>query len=124
MICGFKSNGEPVIFCLEVYNNDKSNYIESQLVFLFGLLDSTQKIEEKLGWETVPRILVTLDNFSTLKEIIRRLQSHPAFHVEGVEELVLFNLDTNVWEDFGSGWVNILGKKSDLTSNKDVIILI
>jgi hypothetical protein len=107
VICGFKFNDEPIIFCLEVYNNDKSNYIERQLIFLFGLLDSTQKIEQKLGWDTIPRILVTLDNLSTLKEIIRRLQSHPAFHVEGVEELIFFNLDVNAREEFNDNWMNI-----------------
>jgi len=43
------------------------------------------------------------------------LKEQTVFHVEGVEELILFNLDTNVWDGFDRRWVNLMGKQVDLS---------
>lgn len=93
-------NGKPHIFCLEVYNGNKVGYVEQQLKTLFGLLDRTKKIEQRVGVEALPRLLVTFDNQSLMDKVLARLQKDLFFHVEGIENLMFFNLDTNVRADF------------------------
>ena len=55
----------------------------------------------------VPRILVTFDNEKLYLKVLSRIQQNNRFHVEGIEHLIFFNSDINVWKDFGVGWVNI-----------------
>lgn len=115
IICGFRdANSYLKIFCLEVYNGDKVGYVEQQLIQLFWILDSTKKIEQRIDMDAVPRILVTFDNEQLYLKVLSRIQQNNRFHVEGIEHLIFFNSDVNVWKKFGAGWVNVFWEKVDL----------
>lgn len=91
---------------------------------LFWIIDNTRKLEQRIGIQTVPRILCALDNKALMKKIIEGVRGNPIFHVEGIEELIFFGLDMEVWENFESNWVNLTGyriglikKRFDITKN-------
>lgn len=108
VICGFKdANSFEKIFCLEVYNGNNVGYVEKQLIQLFRILDNTKKIEQRIGMNAIPRILVTFDNEQLFLKVLSRIQQNNLFHVEGIEQLIFFNSDANTWKDFGKGWVNL-----------------
>ncbi len=68
------SNQEANIFVLEVYNsngNNRIHYVEQQLEKLFWILDKTKKIEQRIGVDTIPRILCTFDSVSFLKGVLK-----------------------------------------------------
>lgn len=92
---------------MEVYNGDKVHYVVSQLEKLFWILDNTRKIENRIGVDAVPRILVTFDNENLFEKVVERISKNRYFLVEGIEELLLFKLDVEAWNDFGDGWVNL-----------------
>ncbi|MEO1263819.1 MAG: hypothetical protein AAFZ15_33745 [Bacteroidota bacterium] len=49
MICSYTSeSGTPQVFCLEVYNGNKTDYAFQQIKTLFWILDNTRKIEERI----------------------------------------------------------------------------
>jgi len=115
VICGFTdAQGKPKVFCLEVYNGKKIGYVEKQLISLFKILESSKKIEQRIGVDAIPRILVTFDNDSLFQKVLERIKKNPFFRVEGIEQLLFFKLDTNVRKDFGVGWVNIGLRSFDL----------
>ena len=91
-----------------MYNGNKVGYVISQLEKLFWIIDNTTKIEEKMGVNAVPRILCTCDSESLMYSVIKRIRNNKTFHVDKIEELLFFNLDTKVWDFFGGEWINIL----------------
>ena len=101
VICSFvDANGISHVYCLEVYNGNRLGYVTKQLEKLFWILDNTTLIEKRIGMDAVPRILVTFDNESLMKKVMMYIKSGAIFQVEGIEQLILFNLDVNVWRDF------------------------
>lgn len=110
-ICSYTTpDNQPHIFVLEVYNslgNNRINYVIQQLEKLFWTIDKTRKIEKRIDVNVVPRILCTLDNPKFLEGVLNRVQNNPFFWVEGIEDLLFFNLDRNVRGDFSGGWVNV-----------------
>lgn len=94
------TDGKPYVLCVEVYNGNKVGRVVGQLEKLFTILDTTKKIEQRIGVDAVPRILVTFDNENLQTKVMERVRVNPAFAVEGVEGLLLFGLDTEVWSDF------------------------
>lgn len=115
IICGFiDTKKQSHSFCIEVFNNNKVAYIKRQLVLLFGILERSQKIEQRINMKAIPRILVTFDNEQTMKRVIDSLQNHPVFQVEEIGKLIFFNLDSRVWKQFENGWVNLYREPVDL----------
>lgn len=109
-ICSFTHEGKAQIYVLEVYNskgNNRTQYVEQQLEKLFWIIDNTKKIEQRLGVDVVPRILCTLDTPNFRDAVIKRIKANPYFHVEGIEELLFFGLDSEIWDGFGKGWSNL-----------------
>lgn len=80
----------PHVYCLEVYNGNKLGYVTKQLEKLFLILDNTRLIENRIGVDAVPRILVTFDNEALKKKTMEYIQASAVFQVEGIEELVVF----------------------------------
>ncbi len=72
-------------------------------------------IEKRIGIEAVPRILCVTDNEQLLLNTKERLKKSKTFWVEHIEELILFNLDKNVWDSFGENRQNINGESLKLT---------
>lgn len=117
VICSFKDqNGKYKLFCLEVYNGNNVGYVCSQLEKLFWILENTNKIENRIGVDVTPRILVVFDNESLLQKTTKRLQTNQNFRVHGIEQLLFFNLDERVWLEFHSF-------REALDSNSDHISL-
>ena len=103
VICSYVDDqGSPHVYCLEVYNGNKFGYVTKQLEKLFWILDNTTLIEKRIGVEAVPRILVTFDNESLMKKTKVHIQSTAIFQVEGIEKLIFFSLDSEVWEKFSN----------------------
>ncbi len=90
-----------------MYNGDRVKYATEQLEKLFWIIEKTKKIEQKVGLDSVPRILVVCDSQKLLEGIINRMKKNKAFWVEHIEELIFFNLDESVWKEFGTAWVNL-----------------
>ena len=86
----------------------------SQLEMLFQILDTSKRVEQRVGVDATPCILVTFDNESLFKKVVERIKNNKCFWVEGIEHLMLFNLDMNVWDNFAFGWSNIFGEGVDL----------
>lgn len=109
-----KPNGQPLLFCLEVYNGNRTKYALEQLKKLFGIIEQTTKIGDKVGLQKTPRILCVFDNPTLLNNTIDRIKADRFFAVQGIEQMLLFNLDEQVWQNFGGKWVNIYGVTVDL----------
>jgi len=92
-----------------------------QLEKLFWIVEKTDKVENKIGVKAIPRILCICDNLNLLKGIIKRMRANKAFRVDGIEQLMFFNLDVNVWSNFGSGRVNLKGEKISLEDIKPFV---
>ncbi len=91
VICSYvDAQGVPHVYCLEVYNGNKLGYVTKQLEKLFWILDNTRLIENRIGVDAVPRILVTFDNEALKKKTMEYIQASAVFQVEGIEELMLF----------------------------------
>ena len=101
MICSYvDANNEPHVFCIEVYNGNKVGRVVGQLEKLFAILDTSKRIEQRIGVDVVPRILVTFDNENLLAKVKERIQDNPVFAVEGIEDLLYFSSDIEIWNSF------------------------
>lgn len=100
VICGYQLHTTQYVFCLEVYNGTRISYACEQLEKLMRIIEKTRLVEQKTGIETVPRILCVCDNRLSIHRIQQRLREQPLFWVEEIEELLFFNIDAAVREDF------------------------
>jgi hypothetical protein len=117
MICYYQfPNQSSMLYCLEVYNGDKVTYASQQLETLLWIIEKTRLVENRVGVKAIPRMLCVCDNEALLLGIQQRLKANPVFNVEHIEELLFFNIDRVVWEDFGVNWQNINGDCIDLSN--------
>jgi len=94
MICSyFDAQGQPHIYCVEVYKGNRISYIMQQLEKLFWILDNTTKIEQKVGLQAVPRLLIVFDNPTAMESVRTQMKVHPFFQVKGIGEVVLFGME-------------------------------
>ena len=101
MICSYTdANQKPHVLCIEIYNGNKVGRVVIQLEKLFAILDTSTKIEERIEVDTVPRIIVIFDNENLMLKVKERVFSSHFFAVEGIHKLLLFALDTEIWESF------------------------
>lgn len=104
------SAGQPQLFILEVYNGARKKYAHEQLKELFELIEeSAGQIGKRIGVKQIPRVLVTCDTPKRLGRLIEVLKGDDFFDFEGIEDLLFFKYDAEVWEEFGKDWVNIDG---------------
>ena len=105
VICSYlDAKGRPHVYCLEVYNGSRLGYVTKQLEKLFWILDNTRLIENRIGVDAVPCILVTFDNEALMEKTRGYIQSATAFQVEGIEGLIFLGKDGKVWEKFDDFW--------------------
>lgn len=109
-----KEQGSPLLYCLEVYNGNRTKYVVEQLKKLFWIIEKTTKIGEKVKLKKIPRILCVFDNEPLLKNTIDRVKKDSFFSFQGIEQLLFLNLDKQVWEQFGKDWINIEGESVQL----------
>ncbi|MEM8529159.1 MAG: hypothetical protein AAGG68_31295 [Bacteroidota bacterium] len=93
----FDAQNQPQIYCIEVYKGNRVGYIIQQLEKLFWILDNTTKIEQKVGLQTIPRLLIILDNPTTLQSVKDEIKVHPFFQVKGIGEVVLLKIEDKIW---------------------------
>lgn len=131
VLCSYQLPSQsPRVYCLELYNGrkykdgykNKVKYATDQLEKLLWIIDNTQKIEKKLQVEAVPRILCVCNNEKLLVSIQERIKTRKTFRVEYINQLIFFNLDYQVWEDFGSNRVNIDNEVVNLEEVKPICI--
>ena len=108
------------VFCLEIYKGDRVNYASEQLKQLFRILDTTKKIEAKINSNAIPRILCVCENQSTIKGIKERLKPDPNFRVKHNDQLIFFNTEKNVLQNFDQGRENINGISIQLSQLKNI----
>ncbi len=105
-----RPTGEASLFCLEIYNGNRTKYVVEQLKKLFWIIERTTKIGDKVQLQKSPRVLCVFDNQTLLENTIRRLQEDKYFSFQGIDRFLLFNVDHQVWKDFGSNWQTIEGE--------------
>ncbi len=105
-----KKQESPLLFCLEVYNGNRTKYVIEQLKKLFWVIEKTTKIGQKVNLKKIPRILCVFDNETLLRNTLDRVKTDKFFSFQGIEQLLFLNLDNKVWEQFGNGWTNIEGE--------------
>lgn len=108
---------KPLVFCLEIYNGNRTKYVVEQLKKLLWIIEKTTWIGKKMKVQKTPRILCTCDNQNLMDNVIGRIKEDEAFLVDYIEQLIFFKLDAEVWENFGSNWMNIDG---DVINIKDL----
>jgi len=67
---------------------------------LFWILDNTTLIEDRIGIDAVPCILVTFDNEALMEKTMSHIKESDIFQVEGIENLIHFAIDSAVWKEF------------------------
>ena len=121
VICAFDKDGEPFLFVLEVYHGNRTTYAFEQLKKLFLIIEHhTQKIAEKARVSKTPRVLCVFDNDTLLENVRSKVKADSFFAREGLQELLYFNRDNQVWEDFGKDWQKMNGEKLDLSTIQKV----
>ncbi len=105
------ADNKKYFFCLEVHNgNDVTRLVDAfkriSRAIAQGLITNLYK--EKLGAEKSPRILCTLENEKMLHLVQKRMSNDSFFAPEWMKQAFLFNVANKVWDDFESGWQNMI----------------
>ena len=115
LIFGYENaKGQGRVFVVEVYNGARTKYIEEQTQEMLEVLQETTELSDRVGVKKLPRVLITCEDEGRVARAVERIKQNSFFDFDRIGQMLLFNTAPDVWDDFGSGWVNLFGEVSKL----------
>ena len=115
LVMGYENKeGEGKVFIIEIYNGSRKTYLIEETKELITALQENHELSLRVGVEKFPRILITCEDTAKIKRAIDGIKKDPFFNFKQIDQMLFFNTDSQVWEDFGSNWVNLSGEVINL----------
>jgi len=115
LVMGYENKkGEGKIFVVEVYNGSRKKYLVDETKELIKALQENHELSLRVGVEKFPRILITCEDQEKMKRAMESIKKDPFFNFKKIDQMLFFNVDSEVWKDFGSNWINLSGEVINL----------
>lgn len=106
----YEQQGEKKILLFETYNGKDTKRVMQQLrkhsyVIKQGLA------AYKYQCEAVTKVCSTFETQNAMNAVLKRLETDPYFHYEGIENYFFFGVANKVWENFETSFVDLKGKE-------------